>query len=74
MLKTALVVFAAVAGLTTYASADEVVITRERPAAVVPVAPPVVVREDRSTDCATTTVRKENDLGDSKTVKKTDCR
>ena len=26
-----------------------------------------------SAPCATTTVHKENDLGDSKTVKKTDC-
>lgn len=32
-----------------------------------------VVVEHRSSDCQTTTVHKENDEGDSKTVRKTDC-
>ncbi|MEA2859484.1 MAG: hypothetical protein QOC72_1523 [Methylobacteriaceae bacterium] len=39
-------------------------------------APPVEHRTTvvaPSAPCATTTVHKENDLGDSKTVKKTDC-
>ena len=74
MFKTAFITCIALVGLSTFASAEDVIITRERPASVAPVAPPVVVKEDRQVDCATTTIRKENDLGDSKTVKKTDCR
>ena len=74
MFKTALIICTALLGLSTYASAEEVIIKRERPVAVVPVAPPVVVKEDRPVDCATTTVHKDDGMGDSKTVKKTDCR
>ncbi|MHB8886834.1 MAG: hypothetical protein ACYC5H_17455 [Methylovirgula sp.] len=59
------------------AFADEVVIHHNRSDAIVPVPPPpgphTVVVEHRSGDCRTTTVHKENDAGDSKTVRKTDC-
>ncbi len=55
------------------AFADEVVI--DHPAAVPP--PPehheVTVEHHSGSDCKTTTVHKENDEGDSKTVHKTDC-
>lgn len=56
------------------AFADEVVI--EHPGAVPP--PPsehheVTVEHHGDSDCKTTTVHKENDQGDSKTVRKTDC-
>jgi hypothetical protein len=56
------------------AFADEVVI--EHPGAVPP--PPsehheVTVEHHSGSDCQTTTVHKENDQGDSKTVHKTDC-
>jgi hypothetical protein len=54
------------------AFADEVVI--DHPGAV---PPPehheVVVEHHGASDCRTKTVHKENDQGDSKTVRKTDC-
>jgi hypothetical protein len=59
--------------------ADEVIIHRDSPTEVVPpvpVPPPNehdTVIERRTPDCETTTVHKENDLGDSKTVEKRHC-
>jgi hypothetical protein len=60
------------------AYAEETVIRRDSGpgVGVVVGAPPVEHRTTvvaPSAPCATTTVHKENDLGDSKTVKKTDC-
>jgi hypothetical protein len=60
------------------AYAEETVIHRDSGpgVGVVVGAPPVEHRTTvvaPSAPCATTTVHKENDLGDSKTVKKTDC-
>jgi hypothetical protein len=55
--------------------ADDVVI--DHPAGVVPVPVPehhdVVVEHHRGTDCQSTTVHKEDGMGDSKTVKKEEC-
>lgn len=56
--------------------ADEVIV--DHPADVVPVPPPpshheVVVEHRNDSGCRSTTVHKENDMGDSKTVRKTDC-
>lgn len=55
------------------AFADEVVI--EHPGAVPPPSEhkEVTVEHHSDSDCKTTTVHKENDEGDSKTVHKTDC-
>jgi hypothetical protein len=60
--------------------ADEVIIHRDQPTGVVvppvPVPPPNerdTVIEHRSPDCETTTIHKENDRGDSKTVEKKTC-
>ena len=52
---------------------DQVVI--DHPAPVVPVPPEhhEVVVEHHGSDCQMTTVRKENNEGDLKTVQKTDC-
>ena len=65
---------------TTGAFADEVDIhAGPGPAVVAPDGPrdadsKTVVREhEGGAGCASTTVHKENDVGDSKTVKKTDC-
>lgn len=57
------------------ALADEVIIHREAPVEVVPVAPApdAVVIGRRSRDCATTTTRRENGLGDSETVTRRNC-
>ncbi|MGA3303417.1 MAG: hypothetical protein ABSC72_09030 [Methylovirgula sp.] len=55
--------------------ADEVVI--DHPAGVLPVPVPehhdVVVEHHRGTDCQSTTVHKEDEMGDSKTVHKEEC-
>lgn len=60
------------------AYADEVVIHRDAPAAVVvehpaPVEHRSVDVERRRDDCASKTVHTENDMGDSRTVTHTDC-
>jgi hypothetical protein len=56
--------------------ADAVII--DHPGDVEPVPPPpshheVVVEHRHDGDCHSTTVHKENDMGDSKTVTKSDC-
>ena len=79
MLKIAIVSLGVLC--TTAAFADEVdVHSGPGPAVVVPGGPrdtdtsKTVVREhDGGAGCASTTVHKENDAGDSKTVKRTDC-
>lgn len=71
-----LMIFAAALFGTGTAYADEVVIHRDAPAVVVerPAATSTTVEHHVSSDgCATKTVHKENDMGDSKTVTKTDC-
>ena len=56
------------------AFAEEVIIERARPEPVIVERPAPRVIEERATGgCQTTTVHKENDLGDTKTIKKTDC-
>jgi hypothetical protein len=61
------------------AFADEVVIHHDAPPGVViPLPIPQPDRRDtlverRSPDCETTTIHKENDKGDSKTVERTNC-
>lgn len=55
--------------------ADEVIIHRDTPVEVAPVAPPAsdVVIEHRRPDCATTTTHRENGAGDSETVTRREC-
>ncbi len=69
MLRFALV---AVMALTTgTAFADEVIIHRDD--APPPSSRTVTETHSGDTGCASKTVKKENDLGDSKTVTKSDC-
>lgn len=60
-----------------YALAEETTVIRREstPGVGVVVTPPAVERRSTTvtTGCDTTVVHKENDLGESKTVKKTDC-
>lgn len=55
--------------------ADAVIL--DHPGDVEPVPPPshheIVVEHRHGSDCQSTTIHKENDMGDSKTVRKTDC-
>lgn len=58
------------------AFADEVVVHHDDAGVAVPVPPPdhkVVVEHHSGVDCDTKTVHKENDAGDTKTVKKSHC-
>lgn len=59
--------------LAAPASADEVIIRRDAPVEVVPVRPPPAVVVEPRRDCATTTTRRENGLGDSETVTRREC-
>jgi hypothetical protein len=74
MRKLALFGAAALLSISCAYAEDTTVIKRDSGPGVG--APPVEHRTTvvaPSAPCATTTVHKENDLGDSKTVKKTDC-
>jgi hypothetical protein len=78
MRKLALFGAAALLSISCAYAEDTTVIKRDSGpgVGVVVGAPPVEHRTTvvaPSAPCATTTVHKENDLGDSKTVKKTDC-
>jgi hypothetical protein len=56
------------------AYADEVVIHRDAPAAVVTPSEHTTVEHRSASDgCASKSIHKENDMGDSKTVTKTNC-
>lgn len=56
------------------AFADEIIIHRDAPDVVdVPPPPRDVVIERRRPDCATTTVHRENGLGDSETTTRREC-
>ena len=56
------------------ATADEIIIHRDAPVVVeTPAAPRDVVIERRRPDCATTTTRRDNGLGDSTTVTRREC-
>ena len=71
MIKTVLV--AATLLVAGSAFADEVIIRRDADAPA-PVSSSTSVEHRSSSDgCASKTVRKENDLGDTKTVTKTNC-
>ena len=74
-MKKLLVISAVLAGFSFSVLADETVV-RERSdndgvAIKVPV--PGVVVKDKSEDCATKTVHREDGAGDSTTIKKTNC-
>ena len=61
---------------TSFAQAQTTVIERPAPSAVIVEKHEAPVVEHRTVEthgCATTTVRKENDMGDSKTVTKKEC-
>ena len=69
MLKIALVAATMLASGTAFA--DEVIIHRDVPP---PPSSTTTVEHHESADgCASKTVHKENDMGDSKTVTKSDC-
>lgn len=53
--------------------AEETIIHREGPGPAPGPGPERSVTVEKHSDCASTTVHKENDAGDSKTVKKTNC-
>ena len=56
------------------AAAAEIIIHRDAPDVIeAPAAPRDVVIERRRPDCATTTTRRENGLGDSTTVTRREC-
>ena len=78
MTKTAFIKTAFVASAVLFAGsayADEVVIHRDAPAAVVVPSESHTTVEHRSSSdgCESKTVHKENDMGDSKTMTKTNC-
>jgi hypothetical protein len=78
MRKLALVGAAALLSISCAYAEETTVIKRDSGpgVGVVVGAPPVEHRTTvvtPSAPCATTTVHKQNDMGDSKTVKKTDC-
>lgn len=69
MLRTALVAATLLSAGSAYA--DEVVIHRDAPP---PTSSSTTVEHHESADgCASKTVHKENDMGDSKTVTKSNC-
>ena len=75
-MRTTLLATAALLTFCTAASAETTVIRRDGPDAVVDrsatTSKSVTVHE-HGDGCTTKTVRKENDMGDSKTVKKESC-
>ena len=75
MLK-AIVLTASLFVVGTAVAEETTIIKRtDTPAVRVETAPPIVERRSTTvtTGCDTTVIHKQNDLGDSKTVKKTDC-
>ncbi len=75
MLRLAMIGVASLAAVAG-ASAETTVIQKESSPSVTVTTPTersTTVVKERSTECNTQVVRKENDLGDSKTVKTTNC-
>jgi hypothetical protein len=75
-MRKTLLATAALLSLCAAAQAQTTVIERDRPAVVVdrPASESKSVTvHDHGDGCVTKTVRKENDMGDSKTVKKETC-
>ncbi|SDM23641.1 hypothetical protein SAMN05216360_101289 [Methylobacterium phyllostachyos] len=75
-MRTVLLTTAAVLSFCAAAQAQTTVIERDRPAVVVDrpaTESKSVTVHDHGDGCVTKTVRKEDDMGDSKTVKKESC-